>query len=207
MKYFLVLSLLSLLVITGCGPSQADQNVQIQIAVLQTVAAIPTYTPYPRAPIPPTPTPIGLAGLFCEYQFCIGHPTDIAFYDISAVQSNQASPSNYSKGNLAAYNVPNLVILLLWQEVPSGTTDPQFMLDLILSDGLGTRNGNLEAQRVGALNVSYVQIITTTNLPNGIAAAWICGGRAFAWKGLTQAQDVANNLLLDAIRRFQCAQA
>jgi hypothetical protein len=191
---------------SACLPSSPDPNIQIQIAVLQTVAAIPTYTPYPRPPVPPTPTSLNLSGLFCEYQFCIGHPPEIAFYDISAVQ-NQTAPSTFAKGNLAGYNIPNLLILLLWQVNQSNTTNPQFMLDLILSDGLGTRSGALGAQLIGDLNVTFVPITTTTNLPNGVAAAWICGGRAFAWKALTQGPDIAKNLLLDALRRFQCNKA
>ena len=52
--------------------------------VQQTVAAIPTYTPYPPPYIPSMPTLFGLKGLFCEYQFCIGYLADMAFFDVKA---------------------------------------------------------------------------------------------------------------------------
>ncbi len=207
MKNFLTALCACCMALAACGPSPAEQNLQIQMAVQQTVAALPTDTPLPRPAIQASPTPLGLAGIFCEYEFCIGHPVNIAFYDLSAVQSSQATPSNFSKGNLAAYDIPTVVILLLWQQVPANTTDPQFMLDLILADGLGTRNGNLGAQLVGGMNVTDVQIITNTNLPNGIAAAWICGGRAFAWKALTPTLQAATSLFLDSVRKFRCSKS
>jgi len=82
----------------------------------------PLSTPYPP------PTPFDLAGLFCEYQFCVGHPVDMAFYDVSA-QQNLGTPSSYGQGLIAAYN-SGLFIQMVWQSSP-GSADPQFMLDLI----------------------------------------------------------------------------
>ena len=74
---------------------------------------------------------MSLVGLFCEYQFCVGHPVDMAFFDVSA-QNNTAAPSTYSQGLLASYN-GNLFIQMVWQLAP-GSADPQFMLDLILDE-------------------------------------------------------------------------
>jgi hypothetical protein len=189
-----------LLITTACGP-KADPNAQIRTAVEQTVAAIPTFTPFPAPPAPPTSA--GLGGIFCEYQFCIGHPVEMAFFDVSA-QRNPASPSTGSQGILAAYNA-NLFIQVMWQSAP-GISDPQFMLDLILNDQVDTRSGSVEPLLVGPLNVFYAPITTTATavLPYGGAAAWLCSGRAFAWKTYTPQPDLARSLLEEATGKFRC---
>jgi hypothetical protein len=187
---------------SACGP-KTDPNSQIRTAVEQTVAAIPTFTPYP--PAPAAPTPLTLQGLFCEYQFCIGHPVEMAFFDVSA-QRDPSAPSSASQGILAAYN-SKLFIQLLWQEAP-GVSDPQFMLDLIVDDRVDTRSSGVVPVLVGPLNVFYVPITSTATpvLPYGGAAAWTCGGRAFAWKTYTPQPDLARSLVEDATRRFRCSQ-
>jgi hypothetical protein len=198
---FITSAILLTVFASACGP-KPDPNAQIRVAVEQTVAAIPTFTPYPPEIIP---TPIGLEGIFCEYQFCIGHPADMALYDVIAKQ-NPGSPaaSKFDDGILAANNT-SLFIQIIWQNA-AGTTDPQFLLDLILDDRVDTRSGNLEPLLVGSLNVLYVSIATTATpvLPYGGAAAWTCGGRAFAWKTYTPQPDLAKNLLLQAIEKFRC---
>ena len=203
MKHGLVLILSCLFFSTGCGPKTPSVEEKISIAVQQTIAAIPTYTPYPTPPIMPTSTPAPLAGLFCEYQFCIGHPVDMAFFDVSA-QTNPTAPSTSSQGHLVTYNA-NLVIQFLWQDAP-GSTDPQFMFDVILDPKVDTRNGNLDPLLIGDLNVLYIPITFSASpvLPNGGAAAWICGGRAFAWKAYTPQPDLAKNLLIEALQDFRC---
>ena len=203
MKRILVLLLICSFFITACSLTMPGENEQISIAVQQTVAAIPTYTPYPSPVSVPTSTPASLAGLFCEYQFCIGHPSDMAFFDVTA-QRDPAAPSTASQGILAAYNA-KLFIQFVWQNAP-GSTDPQFMLDLILDAKVDTRSGNLEPLLVGNLNVTYVPITTiaTPILPNGGAAAWICGGRAFAWKAYAPQPDLPKNLLIEALQNFRC---
>ncbi len=191
--------------LAGCGPATPSVSQQIEVAVEETVGAIPTYTPYPLPTIPASPTAITLAGLYCEYQFCIGHPVDMAFFDVSA-QRNPAAPSTASQGILAAYSATRF-IQVVWQEAP-GVTDPQFMIDLILQYGVDTRNGSVEPIVSGALNVFYVPITPTPNaavtLPYGGAAAWICGGRAFAWKAYTPQPSLDKELLTQALQRFQC---
>jgi len=199
-----LLILSTLLLASACGPKTPSPSQQIQIAVQQTIAAIPTYTPYPPPRIPATPTPAGLEGLFCEYQFCIGHPADMAFFDVSA-QSNPTAPSTVSQGLMAAYNANHLFIQIIWQDAPN-TSDPQFMLNLIVDGKVDTRNGNLDPLLVGTLNVFYVPITTTATpvLPFGGAAAWICGGRAFAWKTYTPQPELAKPLLNEALQKFRC---
>jgi len=202
---FLWATMIFVLIIgSACTPKQiTDPNTQIRQAVAATVAAIPTYTPYPVPTAYPSPTPMPLTGLFCEYQFCIGHPPEVAFFDVSA-QRNAAAPSDYSQGLLAAFNA-NLFLEILWQHAP-GTADPTFLLDLILDDGVDTRVGNLDVKLIHDMNVIYTPITTTATdvLPNGGAAAWTCGERVFAWKAYTPQDGQAASLFDEAIKRFRC---
>lgn len=200
MRYKLILALA--LIVTACAP-KSDPNIEIQVAVASTLSAIPTNTSQPIPTLYPSPTPFDLAGLFCEYQFCIGHPIDMAFYDVSA-QQNPASPSGYSQGVLAAFN-GNLFIHMIWQTSP-GTADPQFLLDLILEDGIDTRVGTSDVKLIRDMNVVYTSITSTATslLPYGGAAAWTCGDRVFAWKAYAPDETSAPALFDAAISRFQC---
>lgn len=193
---------LIILIAAACAP-RPDPKIQIQVAVLSTLTALPAST---AAPIPtpyPTPTPFNLAGLYCEYQFCIGHPVDMAFFDVNA-QSGATSSSNYSQGLLAAFS-ENLFIQVMWQ-LASGSTDPQFMLDLILDD-VDTRTGTLDVKLIRDMNVVFTPLTTTatTVLPFGGAGAWICGERAFAWKVYSSQAENAQVLFDSALDRFQCS--
>ncbi|MBK9007715.1 MAG: hypothetical protein IPM31_12055 [Anaerolineae bacterium] len=197
-KFILALAL----IVTACAP-KPDPNIQIQVAVASTLSAIPTNTSQPIPTPYPSPTAFSLAGLFCEYQFCIGHPLDMAFYDVSA-QQNPVSPSSYSQGLLAAFN-GNLFIQMIWQLAP-GAADPQFLLDLILEEGLDTRFGNPDVKLIRDMNVVYTPITSTASplLSNGAAAAWNCGDRVFAWKVYSPQADNAQALFDMAMERFQC---
>jgi len=197
----LTLSLL-LFLITACKP-KVDTTSQVKQAVAATIAAIPTYTPFPNPTPHPPPTPMTLSGLFCEYQFCIAHPPDIAFFDVSA-QQNPASPSSYGQGLMAAFNA-NLFIEILWQHAP-GTADPKFLLDLILEDEVDERVGQMDVMLIRDMNVMYTPITTTATdlLPYGGAAAWTCGERVFAWKAYTPQDGQAAPLFEEAIQRFRC---
>jgi hypothetical protein len=199
---FILITGLLLMQTAACLP-KPNPNVQIKQAVAGTVAAIPTYTPYPTIVPYPTPSPMSLAGLFCEYQFCIGHPSDIAFFDVSA-QRNPASPSSYSQGLMAAFN-DRLFIQILWQLAP-GTSDPNFLLDLILEDGVDTRTGTMDIKLIHEMNVLYTAITTSASsvLPHGGSGAWVCGERAFAWKAYTPEENLARALFDEAINRFRC---
>lgn len=190
-----------LFIVTACGRRTPDPNTQIDQAVAATLASIPTPTSRPISTPYPSPTAFDLKGLFCEYQFCIGHPADMAFYDVSAVNSNQATPSTYHTGLMASYS-SNLFILLTWQLSP-GTADPQFMLDLILDD-VDTRVGTPEVKLVRDMNVVYTPITTIAALPFGGAAAWTCGERVFAWKVYTPDEASAPGLFESALARFTC---
>ncbi|MDL1911306.1 hypothetical protein FBQ81_11575 [Chloroflexi bacterium CFX6] len=193
--------ILASIILTACAP-KPDPNVQIQVAVMQTVAAIPTATALPFSTPLPTSTPFDLKGLFCEYQFCVGHPVDMAFFDVSA-QKNPASPSTYSQGLIAAFNA-NLFIQMIWQFAP-GTADPQFMLDLILDD-VDTRVGAPDVKLFRDMNVIFTPITSTATpvLPFGAAGAWICGERAFAWKTYSPQAENTQALFDQALERFRC---
>ena len=201
-SHFLLIFLLFIL--TGCG-QKTDPNSQINQAVAATLASIPTSTPDPIPTPYPSPTAFNLQGLFCEYQFCMGHPIDMAFFDVSA-QQNAGAPSTYSQGLLASYNA-NLFIQLMWQISP-GAADPQFMLDLILDDGIDTPVGTPEVKLIRDMNVVYTAITTTASpvLPYGGSAAWTCGERVFAWKVYTPDEVSASGLFESALARFTCNQ-
>ena len=191
--------------VAACAP-KPNPDLQIQLAVAQTIAAIPTYTPYPTLRVPPilpTATPMSLSGLFCEYQFCIGHPVSIAFFDLDA-QRNPLALSSITQGMLAAYS-SSLLIQVIWQDA-TGANDASFMLNTIVDSKIDSRSGDLKAFQLGGLNVDYVPIATTatSSLPYGGAAAWMCGGRAFAWKAYTPQAELATSLLNEALKRFSC---
>lgn len=198
------LFLLAVIILSACAP-KPDPNTLVSQAVIETLTAIPINTALPIPTPYPTPTPFDLKGLFCEYQFCVGHPVDMSFFDVSA-QNNPASPSTYSQGLIASFNA-NLFIEMIWQLAP-GTADPQFMLDLILDSNVDTRVGNLEVKLIRDMNVIYTPITSTATpiLPFGAAGAWICGDRAFAWKVYNPQEDNLRALFDQAIDRFVCSQ-
>lgn len=195
------LLLLLLFIVSACAPKN-DPGVQVAQAVAATLAAMPAPTSNPIPTPHPSPTPFDLKGLFCEYQFCIGHPIDMAFFDVSA-QQNPASPSTYSQGLIAAFN-GNLFIQMIWQLSP-GTADPQFLLDLILDD-VDTRVGALDVKLIRDMNVIFSPITSTATpvLPFGASAAWTCGDRVFAWKVYTPDEASGQTLFDSALSRFVC---
>lgn len=200
---------LILCLLAACAPKAAPSAPSLQFQIEQAVAATLIAMPLPTQAPPPTPCPmptaVSLAGLFCEYQFCIGHPADVAFYDHLAAQ-NVAAPSGYGKGLLYAYKIPNLILNLIWLQAP-GTTDPKFLLDTILDDQADIPNGSLEVKLIRDMNVVYTSIATSiAEVPFGGAGAWTCGDRVFAWKAYAQQADTAAALFADAMARFACGQ-
>jgi hypothetical protein len=202
---FLSFTLILLLSISCTPKANMDPNEQIRQAVAGTLAAIPSATAMPLSTPYPSPTAFNLTGLFCEYQFCIGHPIDMAFFDVSA-QQNPAAPSSYGQGLIAALN-GKLFIQMVWQLAP-GTADPKFALDLILNTATDTRNGNMDVKLVHDMNVEYTAITSTATavLPFGGAGAWVCGDRVFAWKVYTPQAEAASPLFEEAMARFTCGQ-
>jgi hypothetical protein len=201
--HFLTVGLI-LFLLAACGAKATpDPNAQIQQAVAATLAAIPTITAIPPSTPYPSPTPLSLAGLFCEYQFCIGHPVEMAFFDVSA-QQNPAAPSSYGQGLIAAFN-GNLFIQVMWQVAP-GTADPEFLLNTIVESKTDTRTGNLDVKLVHNMNVMYTAITSTATplLPFGGSGAWTCGDRVFAWKVYSPQAETAGPLFEEMLSRFTC---
>ncbi len=203
MRYFLIIVILSILSSCSFPSKTTTPTLPVEDAVATTLASLITNTPVAVPTSIPTSTPFDLKGLFCEYQFCIGHPLDMAFYDVSA-QQNAGSPSTYSQGILAAYNA-NLFIQVMWQIAP-GAADPQFLLDLIVDPKTDARTGSPEVKLIRDMNVIYTPITTTATsvLPFGGAAAWTCGDRVFAWKVYTPDETSASGLFDEALKRFNC---
>jgi hypothetical protein len=198
---------LILFLLAACSPKAItpDPNTQIRQAVAATLAAIPSATPIPPSTPYPSPTPFSLAGLFCEYSFCIGHPIDTAFFDVSA-QKNPAAPSSFGQGVLAAFN-GNLFIQVMWQSAP-GVGDPKFLLDTIIDSNFDVIEGTMDVTLVRKMNVMFTKINSTATplLPFGAAGAWTCGDRVFAWKAYTPQAETAGPLFQDALGRFTCGQ-
>ncbi len=127
------------------------------------------------------------------------------FYDVVAKQNpNSPLASTYENGILAAHT-PALFIQLIWQHAPGGS-DPTFLIELLLEDGLDTRLGNYETRQINQWNVVFSPITTTASplLPFGGVAGWMCGDRAFAWKTYTPQGNLAEGLLREAVARFRC---
>ncbi len=201
-KKLLPILLLLTLSLSACKPKM-PASADISSAVAATLAAFPQPTPQPTFTPYPTITPHApaLEGLFCEYKFCIGHPASIALFDTRDIKN----PSIYNEGMLAAYS-PDFFNLVIWQP-NNGLDDPQFMLEIILEEGLDTRDGNLDVNLLGDLSTFYSPITTSASevLPVGGVAVWMCGDRAFAWKAYTPTQEIAKNLFDNAMKKFQCA--
>ncbi len=140
MKRYFICLFIPFFLFASCAP-KPNPDAQIQLAVAQTIAAIPTYTPYPTPRILPTATPMNLSGLFCEYQFCIGHPVSIAFFDLDA-QHNPQTPSSITQGILVAYDA-TVVIQIMWQDA-TGASDASFMLDTIIDSKVDFTKWRLE---------------------------------------------------------------
>lgn len=202
---FLTVGLILFLLAACSAKTTPNPNEQIRQSVAATLAAIPKATAVPPSTPYPSPTPFNLAGLFCEYSFCIGHPIDMAFFDVSA-QQNPAAPSTHSQGLLAAFN-GNLFIQVMWQIAPD-TSDPKFLLDTIVDDAIDTLDGNLDVMLIRDMNVMYTQITSTATpvLPFGGAGAWTCGDRVFAWKVYAPQAEAARPLFEEALARFTCGQ-
>jgi len=208
-KHSLLFPILSLILflLASCTPKKStpDLNALINQAVAATLASIPTVAPaIPPTPYP-APTAVSLSGLYCEYQFCIGHPTGMAFYDHLATL-NLSEPSTYNKGFLYSYQIPNMIISLIWLQAP-GTTDPKFLLDTILDDQADTQTGTLDVKLIRNMNVVYTSITTAiSEVPFGSAGAWTCGDRVFAWKVYTPQAESTAPLFDEALSRFSCGQ-
>jgi hypothetical protein len=186
--------------IAACAPkTTVNPEREIAKAVIATVASLPTQTPYPTLAPPPTQQ-IDLNGIFCEYQFCVGHPGDVALFDANP----DANPSSYGQGKLAAYK-QDLFLLFVWGE-SAGSWAPDANLALILQENGDTALGNMDVQLIGPLNVAAQALTppTLTIFKLGLAATWRCGNRDFLWKVYTLQDADPQAYLNEALRKFKC---
>lgn len=204
--YFTALAIISLLLASCNMPNsqpEIDPQAQVNAAVVATIAAIPTYTPYPRPTPAASPTLAQLGGLFCEYGFCIGHPTDMVLFDEGGTHKPPA-PGSQSNGILYGYNNSLTLFMQLNWQISGTDFNPQSIMALILEE-TQTLQGNLDVLLIGNLNVYYQPTTTVTPvLPYGGVAVWQCGGRDFIWKVYTPEDGMGQGVLKQALERFRC---
>lgn len=174
---------------------------EVATRVAATLTAWPTMT-LPKPPPTPTPYPTDdLVGLFCEYEFCIGHPPHFPFFDLQVINS-LTTRSEYAQGNLIGFN-NQLYIFLIWSQY-SGEFEPKAALNFTLGEDQPAPL--ILTENIGGRSVTYVKLESTPSnlLPYGLAAVWKCGGRWFGWKVYSPQENEPINLLWEAVRRFRC---
>lgn len=198
--------LLPALLLAACGADPVPAGPRTDVVATAVAAALtavpsmlpatpyPTYTSYPTA---------DLAGIYCEYGFCIGHPAHFPFFDLEVVNNYTARRSDYSQGNLIGFN-ERLYIFLIWSQF-SGEFDPNIALNFVL--GQDPPAGAIIGEDVGGRPVTHIALQSTPSevVPFGLAAAWKCADRWFGWKAYTSQDNQAINLLWEAMSRFTCA--
>jgi hypothetical protein len=203
----LALFILFSLILSSCG-SKAGSPVSPSVdtagtavaAALTAIPPQPTYTPYPTAT--PYPT-LDLAGLFCEYEFCIGHPARFPFFDLEVVNDYTTNRSSYDQGETIGFD-GSLYIFFSWSRLV-GDYDPSAMLAAaLLTDPPQETRLTVD---IGGRAVTYTLLQSTASpqLPFGLAAAWRCGDRQFGWKVYAPADGQALEYLWEAVSRFTCS--
>jgi len=197
----LALPLLSALMLSGCRPKQQpDLAKEITNAVVGTLSAMPTPTVLP--PLTPFPTQ-SLSGLFCEYEFCVGHPSDLPLFDAKR-DTNAAEISAYGAGRVAGYR-EDLFVVLAWVS-STGPWDPGGMMKVLQDEFGAPANGDYKIDLLGDLNVGYQPVAPPSSsiFTSGLSAAWRCGDRDFAWMAFATKDGEAPTLLTDALAKFRC---
>jgi hypothetical protein len=192
---------ISLLLLGACRPKQQpDLAKEITNAVVGTLSAIPTPTLAPR--VTPYPTQ-ALAGLFCEYEFCIGHPADVPLFDARR-ETNAAEFSTYGGGRLAGYR-DDLFIIVAWV-ASSGPWDPGGMMKVLQDEFGSPANGDYRIDLMGDLNVSFQPVAAPPNsvFTSGLSANWRCADRDFVWMAFSTHDGAPATLLTEALAKFRC---
>jgi hypothetical protein len=168
-------------------------------AALTAVPPRPTYTPYPTATAYPTPD---LSGLFCEYEFCIGHPARFPFFDLEVVNDYTTNRSDYAQGMLIGFD-GNLYIFLSWSQM-AGQFDPGVMLAAALQADIPQEVRITEDINGRPVTYTLLQTTPSSMVPYGLAAAWQCGERQFGWKVYTAQDGQGIEYLWQAMGSFRC---
>ena len=188
--------------LTSCSAKPTpDPAVAIRQAVVATLEAIPTTTPVSTPTPQPTTTPVSINDLFCEYNFCIGHPQDLYLMDQGSTRQPPIA-STYGTGIVFGYS-SNLFIEVAWTN--SGTAFDALTAMHTILQGSESLQGTLDHQTVGNLTVYYQPSTTASGLlPYGEVAVWQCGDRDFAWKVYTPEDGMAKDLLKQSLENFKC---
>jgi hypothetical protein len=191
--------------LAGCRPKPLDQpdlGALIDSAVAATVEAMPQ----PTVGISPTAAPtLDLAGLFCEYEFCIGHPSDVPLFDARR-ESSSADFSSYGSGRVAGYRPDGLFLLTAWVS-SAGSWDPAGMMKTLEDEFGVSPTGDYKIDLIQHQDVAYQPTTPPANsiANGGLTAAWRCGDRDFIWIVFTSTPDQAAGLLNDALAKFRCS--
>jgi hypothetical protein len=203
-KIFLFAILVFLLGINlaGCRPKQQNLSEEINIALIGTLAARP---PPPFPPFPPLYPPPDITGLFCEYSFCTGHPTDLPLFDITS-EKNPSQHSSYGSGKIAGFR-DNLFIMLAWVQ-STGTWDPQGLMKVLSNEFGDLQPGELKIDLIGGLNVAQEPVKGPENsiFSSGTLATWRCGDRDFVWLAFSVKDGEGPQLLAEALTKFKCVE-
>lgn len=207
MRRILILTLVGILsavaLLVGCKPKSQptpDLSGLISSAVQATIAAMPQPTSVPLPTAQPTAE---LSGLFCEYEFCVGHPTDVPLFDARR-ESNAAEFSTYGAGRVAGYR-QDLFLLAAWVG-SAGAWDPGGMMKTVEDEFGVSPSADYKIDLIGQQNVAYQPITPPANsvFTGGLSAAWRCGDRDFIWMAFTTTENQGSALLNDALAKFRC---
>jgi len=197
----LTITLLFALLLYGCRPKQQpDLAQEITNAVVGTLSAIPTPT------LAPTPTPYttqALSGLFCEYEFCIGHPARVPLFDAKR-DANPAEFSAYGGGRIAGYR-DDMFVILAWV-ASSGPWDPGGMMEVLQAEFATRANGDYRIDLLGDLNVAFQPVAAppASVFTGGLSATWRCADRDFVWMAFSTHDGAPATLLTEALAKFRC---
>lgn len=163
----------------------------------------PTYTPYPTYTPFPEQKPVitDIDDLYCDFGFCIGHPTGAYLTDVDAPDEW----SEYESGVLIGVNTTGSWMGMDWEKV--GKSEWQLEEQALdVANNLGEAQGDARIETVGNFDVALVSSFDSEDedLPYGSNAAWHCGDRGFRASVFAKSESLPEVLLLEAIARFTC---
>lgn len=169
----------------------------------------PTFTPYPDPTPYPTYTPYpgldaltsDLPYLFCEYEFCIGRPSEAYLTDTDA-------PDNwneYENGVLIGINTAGSFMAIDWEKI----AHLEWVLEeqaIDVANSLGEVQGEVVIEQIGPFDIALAASLDNTSetLPYGFVAAWYCGDRGFRAAVFNKSEALPEKLLREALKLFTC---
>lgn len=153
----------------------------------------PTYTPYPE----PEPQLPDLTNLFCEYEFCIGHPTEAHLTDIQAPEEW----NTYRNGVVMGVSATG-ILAVEWHIRTRTEWNLENEIDEMIDKD--TPLADVTEEMMGQYSVAYRPFQTTDKY--GVAGAWYCGERGFKAMVLVDDEDEGLDMLRQAMEAFTCAE-